>query len=66
MRRFYVWLDKDVPGTETEYTRVEMPDDATDEQCDAECGAALDTMIGNQLDTGWNELEPDEDYPEGA
>ena len=56
MRRFKVWLDKNIPGVETSYETVEMPDDATDEECEEECASCLDTMIGNVLDTGWEEV----------
>lgn len=33
-----------------------MPDDATDAACEEACQECLDTMIGNELDTGWYEL----------
>lgn len=37
---------------------VELPDTATDAECDKACGDVLDTMIANELDTGWNEILP--------
>jgi len=38
---------------------IEMPDNATDEECEEACADALDTLIGNEFDTGWNEVMPD-------
>lgn len=56
MRRFEVWLDKKLAGVEPDTCIVEMPDGATDKQCDEACKEALESMIENELDTGWNEL----------
>lgn len=58
MRRFRVWLDKSVAGSEPSEETVEMPDDATDAECVEECASCLQTMIANDLDTGWEELPP--------
>lgn len=55
-RRFRVWLDKKVVGRARYYEVVDMPDDASDEECDVECLQTLETMISNELDTGWEEL----------
>lgn len=57
MRRFEVWLDKCVPGCERSVVVVELPNDATDAECGEACESTLQTMIANELDTGWNELE---------
>lgn len=56
MRRYKVWLDKQVTGLEPTEETVEMPDDATDEECRQACAECLDTLISNELDTGWIEL----------
>jgi hypothetical protein len=56
MRRFEVYLDVQVVGKEASVEIVEMPDSATDAECDEACRECLDTMIGNELDTGWREL----------
>lgn len=53
MRKFIVWAD--VRRVEHE---VEMPDTATDEECEEACSDTLNTLIGNG-DTGWNEVLPD-------
>lgn len=53
MRRFVVWAE--IRKSEVE---IEMPDNATDEECEAACSDALETMIGNG-DTGWNEVHED-------
>ena len=57
MRCFEVWLDKNLAGVEPDIVIVEMPDNATDAECEAECMEALDVLIGNNLDTGWREIE---------
>lgn len=51
MRTFLVW----VGNSEEE---VEMPDDASDLDCNAQCEAVLEIMLGN-LDSGWNEITED-------
>ena len=56
MRRFEVYLDVQVPGKDVTVDVVEMPDTATDAECQEACRDCLDTMIGNELDTGWREL----------
>lgn len=55
MRRFRVWLGKNLPQVPIEYENVEMPDDATDEECDEACKDRLDSMMQNSLDMGWSE-----------
>lgn len=57
MRTFKVWLrsahyGRNIP-TETE--TIEMPDDATDAECDKACRECLEAMIGNTCETGWEE-----------
>jgi hypothetical protein len=59
-RRFEVWLDVNVCGKEASSEIIEMPADATDEECQEACLDCLDTMIENELDTGWREIPPDE------
>jgi hypothetical protein len=56
MRRFHVWCN------DSDHI-VEMPDDATKEECDEACKDALDDMIGTVCDTGWNELAEGEEPP---
>lgn len=58
MRRFEVYLDKQVAGSEPSVEILEFDDDATDEEIQEECAECLQTMIGNELDTGWNEVTP--------
>lgn len=55
MRVFDVWLDRNVVGAAAVEEVIEMPDDASDAECDAACRECLETMISNELDTGWNE-----------
>ena len=56
MRRFRVWLDRQVPGLSASEEVCEMPDDATDKECEEACADVLQVMIGNELDTGWEEI----------
>ena len=66
MRRFYVWLDRGVPGEDAIRSRVELPDETSDEACEAACRCMLEVLIGNELDTGWDELKDGEAWPEGC
>lgn len=54
-----VYLDKNIAGCEPIEEIIEMPFDATDKECQEECENCLNTMISNELDTGWNEIEDD-------
>ena len=60
MRYFVVWLDKNTVGCEPVRELIEFPDDATDEECNEACADCLDTLIANELDTGWDELTQEE------
>ena len=59
MRRFRVWLDVQISGEEAKEEIVEMPDDATDKECQEKCKGCLEDMIATYLETGWNEILPD-------
>lgn len=51
MRKFDIWVEND---TET----LEMPDTATDAECEAACRDILEVMLGN-IDSGFNEIKED-------
>lgn len=57
MRYFRVWLDKNVAGCETHEIVVEVEDG---QDADDACADALSVMIGNELDTGWEEISAEE------
>lgn len=57
MRRFRVWLDVQVPGKEPSEEIIELPDSASNAKCDEACADCLETMIANELDTGWEEIK---------
>lgn len=59
MRRFEVYLDRKIPGVGPETCIVEMPDSATDSECEEACRESLDGLIGNELYSGWDELPPE-------
>lgn len=59
MRRFEVWLDKGVPGMDPVTAIVELPNKASKGEIQAACSDVLDTLIENELDTGWRELPSD-------
>jgi hypothetical protein len=50
MRRFRVWCND-------AHHHIVLPDDATDDACEAACADALDALIGSTCDTGWNEVD---------
>lgn len=52
MRRFQVFLDDDE-------VFIELPDTASDAECEWECKDALETLIANTCDSGWNEVDAD-------
>ncbi len=56
MRRFEVWLDVQVAGKETYFEYLEFDDNVPQEEIDKQCAECLETMIANELDTGWGEL----------
>ncbi len=60
MRRFTVYLDKKLAGVEIIKETIEFPDNATEEEIEADCKECLNAMIENDLYTGWYELEKDE------
>jgi hypothetical protein len=55
MRKFLVYLDKNIPGVSRVSCPVEMPDNATDQECEQVLQETLDTLIANELNTGWVE-----------
>ena len=56
-KRYRVWLDKNFAGSQPSEEIIEMPENATDEECASICANCLETMISNELDTGWEEIE---------
>lgn len=57
MRRYLVYLDKNVTGVEPDEELLEFKDDTSVEDIKVACADTLDTLIGNNLDTGWVELD---------
>lgn len=55
-RKFQVWCNCNHAGSEPEETTIEMPADATDAECDEMCRDALNQLIANEFDTGWDEI----------
>lgn len=58
VRRFEVWAN--CGHYDRDRTILEFDNKATDEEIEAECADACDTLVGNNFDTGWRELEPNE------
>lgn len=63
IRRFEVWADCSHSSN-----RKKDPEDIlvfengeTDEEIEAACADHLDTLIGNNFDTGWSEIEGDDE-----
>lgn len=59
-RRFVVYLDKQIPGQGPVEEILEFPADATEDEINAECEDCLNTMIANELSTGWDEITAEE------
>lgn len=59
MRRYEVWADCN-HSTTRDTTILEFDDNATDAEIERDCSDACDTLVGNNFDTGWRELEPGE------
>jgi len=55
MRCFRVWLK--YGRSPTEQSLIELPDSATDEECEFACKQALDNMIASWIDTGREEIK---------
>jgi hypothetical protein len=60
MRYFKVWLDKNVTGVHATYIVVNVSDDASEKECNKICEDALNILIENELDTGWEEINKEE------
>ncbi|HEY5262589.1 MAG TPA: hypothetical protein VIJ33_10770 [Solirubrobacteraceae bacterium] len=60
MRRFEVWLDKNVPGIAPSLCEIELSDLASEIEIERACNEALDYLIENELDTGWREVTEEE------
>jgi hypothetical protein len=56
MRRFLVFLDKNLAGSEPSEETLEFDDDTPEEEIELACQECLDTMIGNEIHTGWEEI----------
>jgi len=61
MRRFKIYLYYPFSECPSEEDILEFDDDTTDEQIKKECADCLDNLIANNLDTGWYEMEDDEE-----
>lgn len=63
VRRFYVWAEcNHVSNTKPDPQQVlEFSDGETEEEIEAACTDFLDTLIGNNFDTGWSELKEGEE-----
>lgn len=60
-RIFRVWLNQNIAGLKPTVTYISIPSESggvpTDDRCELECREALDTLISNELDTGWEEIK---------
>ena len=60
MKRYLVYLDKNVVGVEADEEILEFEDSVPETVINDACADCLDTLIGNNLDTGWTELTEEE------
>lgn len=56
MRKFEVFLDKKLAGVDQTTEIIEFPDDASDKEIEETCNEVLQSMIENELYTGWDEI----------
>lgn len=57
MRRFRLWVDKQVPQLEPIDRVIELPDDATDHEVECAVDDALTDLMCENVDSGWEELK---------
>lgn len=60
MKRYLVYLDKNVTGVDPDEEILEFKDEISEEEIEEACGDCLETLIGNNIDSGWVELTKDE------
>lgn len=60
-RRFEVWVDKRMAGVEAVTEVVIVP---AGEDADEWCKDVWDTLVGNEIDSGWRELTEGEESEE--
>jgi hypothetical protein len=60
MRKFVVFLNKKVARCSQTEQILEFEDNASDEEIEEACQDCLDTMIENDLYTGWDEIFEDD------
>ncbi len=63
-KRFHVWARCGRGCGNGDDIVLEFKDTDTAESIEADCADTVDTLIGNNFDTGWNEMEPGEKLPE--
>lgn len=57
MRRFRIWVDKQVPNLTPAERTIELPDDATDHEVECALDDAITDFICDQVDSGWEEVK---------
>lgn len=56
MRRFELYIDKQVVGVKPTIQIIEFDNDTTDAEIEIDCQQILSDMISNEVDSGWNEI----------
>ncbi len=57
MKKYVVWAKSGCSCDHGEEIELEFEDSESEGVCEAACADAVDTMIGNNFDTGWDLVE---------
>jgi len=57
MKKYLIYLNKQVVGEASIEETVEFDDDMTAEEIEEACADILNDMIASHLDTGWHEVK---------
>jgi len=60
MKKFLIWVDKQVHNTEPINEIVFFEDGTSDEEIEESCEEIINSIIQNEIDAGFVELEDDD------
>lgn len=61
MKKFLIWVDKQIPNVEPINQIAFFDDDMSDEEIEESCEEIINTIIQDEIDAGFVELEEDDD-----
>lgn len=57
MRRFRIWVDKQVENVKPVERFIELPDDVTDHEVECAIDDAITDLVCEETDSGWQEIK---------